>query len=57
MAYLLAKTDLETYSIEEQLEQDGQTPCDGIRNAQAVHFSTTSVPDSFVLWLQRKEAL
>lgn len=36
MAYFLAKTDPETYSIE-QLEQDGQTPWDGVRSAQAVH--------------------
>jgi len=36
MAYFLAKTDPETYSIK-QLEQDGETPWDGVRNAQAVH--------------------
>lgn len=35
MAYFLAKTDPETYSIE-QLERDGETPWDGVRNAQAV---------------------
>ena len=35
MAYFLAKTDPETYSIE-QLERDGKTPWDGVRNAQAV---------------------
>jgi predicted RNA-binding protein with PUA-like domain len=35
MAYFLAKTDPESYSIE-QLERDGQTPWDGVRNAQAV---------------------
>jgi predicted RNA-binding protein with PUA-like domain len=35
MAYFLAKTDPQTYSIE-QLEQDGETPWDGVRNAQAV---------------------
>jgi predicted RNA-binding protein with PUA-like domain len=36
MAYFLAKTDPQTYSIE-QLELDGETPWDGVRNAQAVH--------------------
>lgn len=35
MTYFLAKTDPQTYSIE-QLEQDGETPWDGVRNAQAV---------------------
>ena len=35
MTYFLVKTDPQTYSIE-QLEQDGETPWDGVRNAQAV---------------------
>ncbi|WP_149402686.1 EVE domain-containing protein [Dictyobacter arantiisoli] len=35
MAYFLAKTDPETYSIE-QLARDQETPWDGVRNAQAV---------------------
>jgi predicted RNA-binding protein with PUA-like domain len=35
MAYFLAKTDPETYTIE-QLEQDKQTTWDGVANAQAV---------------------
>ena len=35
MAYFLAKTDPETYSIE-QLEHDKTTTWDGIRNAQAL---------------------
>lgn len=33
--YFLAKTDPETYSVE-QLERDGETVWDGVRNAQAV---------------------
>lgn len=35
MRYFLAKTDPETYSLE-QLERDGQTVWDGVRNPQAV---------------------
>ena len=35
MAYFLARTDPETYSID-QLEQDKETTWDGVRNAQAV---------------------
>lgn len=35
MAYFLAKTDPETYSIE-QFERDKETTWDGVRNAQAV---------------------
>jgi predicted RNA-binding protein with PUA-like domain len=35
LAYFLAKTDPETYSID-QLERDGTTVWDGVRNAQAV---------------------
>ena len=35
LTYFLAKTDPETYPIE-QLERDGQTVWDGVRNAQAV---------------------
>jgi predicted RNA-binding protein with PUA-like domain len=35
VAYFLAKTDPETYSID-QLEREGRTVWDGVRNAQAV---------------------
>jgi predicted RNA-binding protein with PUA-like domain len=35
LTYFLAKTDPETYSVD-QLERDGQTVWDGVRNAQAV---------------------
>jgi len=34
-SYFLAKTDPETYSVE-QLERDGQTVWDGVRNPQAL---------------------
>ncbi len=48
MAYFLAKTDPESYSIE-QLEQDGQTPWDGVRNAQAVQAIRAMRPDDDLL--------
>jgi predicted RNA-binding protein with PUA-like domain len=48
MAYFLAKTDPETYSIE-QLERDGQTPWDGVRNAQAVQAIRAMRPDDDLL--------
>ncbi len=35
MKYFLAKTDPETYSVED-LERDGKTVWDGVRNAQAL---------------------
>jgi predicted RNA-binding protein with PUA-like domain len=35
MRYFLAKTDPETYSVE-QLERDGQTVWDGVKNPQAL---------------------
>lgn len=35
MAYFLAKTDPETYSIDD-LQRDGRTVWDGVRNAQAI---------------------
>jgi predicted RNA-binding protein with PUA-like domain len=48
MAYFLAKTDPATYSIE-QLEQEGQTTWDGVRNAQAVRTIQTMQPGDTVL--------
>jgi predicted RNA-binding protein with PUA-like domain len=36
MRYFLAKTDPETYSIDD-LERDKRTAWDGVRNPQAVH--------------------
>jgi predicted RNA-binding protein with PUA-like domain len=43
MAYFLAKTDPETYSIE-QLRKDGRTTWDGVTNAQAVGVIKTMKP-------------
>lgn len=48
MAYFLAKTDPETYSIE-QLEQDKTTEWDGVTNAQAVAVIKTMRPGDDVL--------
>ena len=48
MAYFLAKTDPETYSIE-QLEQDKETTWDGVRNAQAVRAIQAMQPGDEVL--------
>ncbi len=43
MAYFLAKTDPETYTID-QLEQDKQTLWDGVKNAQAIIVIKTMRP-------------
>jgi predicted RNA-binding protein with PUA-like domain len=43
MAYFLAKTDPETYTID-QLEKDKQTQWDGVTNAQAVAVIKTMRP-------------
>jgi len=48
MAYFLAKTDPETYSIE-QLAQEQRTTWDGVRNAQAVAAIKAMCPDDYVL--------
>ena len=48
MTYFLAKTDPETYSIE-QLEQDKETTWDGVRNAQAVRAIQAMQPGDEVL--------
>src|SRR4051812_35103483 len=58
MAYFLAKTDPETYSIE-QLEQDGKTPWDGVRNAQAVQAIRAMQPgdDLFIYHSMSQAAL
>jgi predicted RNA-binding protein with PUA-like domain len=56
MTFFLAKTDPETYSIE-QLEQDGKTPWDGVRNAQAVHAIQTMRPgDDLLIYHSMGEA-
>ena len=47
MAYFLAKTDPETYSIE-QFERDKETVWDGVRNAQAVRVIQSMQPSDLV---------
>lgn len=48
MTYFLAKTDPETYSLQ-NLEQDRATTWDGVRNAQAVRVIQSMSPDDNVL--------
>ena len=48
MAYFLAKTDPETYSIED-LKRDGTTEWDGVRNAAAVNAIKTMKPGDTVI--------
>lgn len=48
MAYFLAKTDPETYSIE-RFAQEGETTWDGVRNAQALAVIRRMVPGDIVL--------
>lgn len=48
MTYFLAKTDPETYSLD-QLEHDKTTVWDGVRNAQAVRFIQMMKPDDELL--------
>jgi predicted RNA-binding protein with PUA-like domain len=48
MAYFLAKTDPETYSIDD-LERDGTTEWDGVRNPTAVNAIKTMKPGDRVL--------
>ena len=48
MAYFLAKTDPETYSLD-QLEHDTTTVWDGVRNAQAIRFIQMMKPDDDLL--------
>ncbi len=48
MAYFLAKTDPETYSIDD-LERDGTTEWDGVRNPTAVNFIKTMKPGDKVI--------
>jgi predicted RNA-binding protein with PUA-like domain len=48
MRYFLAKTDPDTYSIDD-LERDGSTVWDGVRNAQAVAAIRTMAPGDRVL--------
>jgi predicted RNA-binding protein with PUA-like domain len=48
MAYFLAKTDPGTYSIDD-LERDGQTEWDGVRNPAAVNAIKTMKPGDRVI--------
>ena len=48
MAYFLAKTDSETYSLD-QLEKDKTTVWDGVRNAQAIRIIQAMRPDDDLL--------
>lgn len=48
MAYFLAKTDPDTYSIED-LKRDGKTAWDGVRNPAAVNFIKTMKPGDTVI--------
>ncbi len=48
MAFFLAKTDPETYSLD-QLEHDTSTVWDGVRNAQAVIFIKMMKPNDDLL--------
>ena len=48
MAYFLAKTDPDTYSIED-LKREGKTQWDGVRNPAAVNFIKTMKPGDTVI--------
>ena len=48
MAYFLAKTDPDTYSIED-LKREGKTTWDGVRNPTAVNFIKTMKPGDTVI--------
>jgi predicted RNA-binding protein with PUA-like domain len=48
VAYFLAKTDPDTYSIED-LEKDGTTEWDGVRNPTAVGYIRTMKPGDTVI--------
>ncbi len=47
MAYFLAKTDPDTYTVD-QLEKDGRTSWDGVSNAQAVRAIRSMQPGDMV---------
>lgn len=48
MAYFLAKSEPQSYSIED-LERDGETVWDGVKNAQAVNIIKAMRPGDIVL--------
>lgn len=53
MTYFLAKTDPETYSLD-QLEHDKSTVWDGVRSAQAIHVIQTMKPGDDILMYHSK---
>lgn len=56
MAYFLAKTDPETYAIDD-LARDGATVWDGVRNAQAVQvIKSMSAGDTLLIYHSQGEA-
>jgi predicted RNA-binding protein with PUA-like domain len=56
MAYFLAKTDPETYSIDD-LKRDGKTEWDGVRNPAAVNAIKTMKPgDMVIIYHTQKDA-
>jgi len=56
MAYFLAKTDPDTYSIDD-LERDGQTEWDGVRNPAAVNAIRSMKPgDEVIIYHSGKDA-
>lgn len=56
MAYFLAKTDPETYSIDD-LKRDGTTEWDGVRNPAAVNAIKSMKPgDKVLIYHSQKEA-
>jgi predicted RNA-binding protein with PUA-like domain len=56
MAYFLAKTDPETYSLDD-LKRDGTTEWDGVRNPAAVNAIKTMKPgDNVIIYHSQKQA-
>ncbi len=56
MAYFLAKTDPQTYSIDD-LKHDGTTEWDGVRNPAAVNAIKTMRPgDTVIIYHSQKDA-
>lgn len=56
MAYFLAKTDPETYSLDD-LKRDGATEWDGVRNPAAVRAIKSMKPrDRVIIYHSQKEA-
>lgn len=55
MAYFLAKTDPETYSLED-FERDGETEWDGVHNHEAINYIKTMRPgDKVFIYLSMSQ--